>query len=191
MENIVEKLINKLDKEGFISDDRIIYKYGLMLMINEGITFSLVLLLSILIHRVLFGVLYIICFSYLREYIGGYHASTYGKCRCTYLFLYFMNILVLNFHYKYLYFIFFLICIPILLWIAPVDVPAKILSFSEKEFYKKIALKRICIYFLLIISFTFFNIELSELLCTVFITVTILTIIQLFINKSKGGEKNE
>lgn len=187
MEHFVDKVICRLDKEGLINDDPIIYKYGLMLMINEKLTALILLLISIPLHKSLHAVLYMCSFSYLREYIGGYHANTYGECRFTYLFIYLINIFILSYHLTSLYLILSGISLFILLFIIPVEFPTKPLSDEDKVFYRKEAIKRIFILFLGIILFSFIQLELSELFCTVFISVSILAIIQFYRNKKKGG----
>ena len=49
METFVNKVIRRLDEEGLIKDDPIIYKYGLMLIINEKIT-ALILIAQLFFH---------------------------------------------------------------------------------------------------------------------------------------------
>ncbi len=187
MEKFADKIICRLNEAGLIKDDPIIYKYGLMLMINEKLTALLLIILSIPLHKVLHAILYMYCFSYLREYIGGYHANTYWKCRSIYLSIYFVNLLFLRFRFFYLYMGLTGICFFILLPILPVEFPTKPLSHKDRIIYKKEAIKRIVIFFLTIIVFSFINLELSGLFCTVFISVSILAIIQYYKNKKKGG----
>lgn len=190
METFVNKVIRRLDEEGLIKDDPIIYKYGLMLIINEKITALILILISIPFHKVLHSILYMCCFSYLREYIGGYHANTYWECRCTYIFLYLINLFLLSKCPLYFYLITAGVCLFILSFIIPVEFPTKPLSKEEKQVYKKESIKRILIYLFSIIVFSFIKVELSELLCAVFITVSILAVIQFYRNK-KGVKHDE
>lgn len=190
METFVNKVIRRLDEEGLIKDDPIIYKYGLMLIINEKITALILILISIPFHKVLHSILYMCCFSYLREYIGGYHANTYWECRCTYIFLYLINLFLLGKCPLYFYLITAGVCLFILSFIIPVEFPTKPLSKEEKQVYKKESIKRILIYLFSIIVFSFIKVELSELLCAVFITVSILAVIQFYRNK-KGVKHDE
>lgn len=190
METFIDKIIQRLDEEGLIKDDPIIYKYGLMLIINEKITALILVLISIPFHKVLHSILYMCCFSYLREYIGGYHANTYWECRCTYIFLYLVNLFLLSKCPLYFYLITAGVCLFILSFIIPVEFPTKPLSKDEIQVYKKESIKRILIYGLGVFISSFIRVELSELLCAVFITVSILAVIQFYRNK-KGVKLDE
>lgn len=63
-----------------------IYVYGSELIISDVINFCIILAVSGLLHRFETGVIFLFCFVPTRQFSGGYHASTHGRCRCAFLF---------------------------------------------------------------------------------------------------------
>jgi accessory gene regulator B len=53
------------------------YQYGLEILISGLIGIINILIISILIHRLTQGIVFLIVFIVLREYTGGYHAESY------------------------------------------------------------------------------------------------------------------
>lgn len=53
-------------------DHKDIYSYGIELILNEALTFALVLLVSVIMHRFWDGILFLITFCCTRIYTGGF-----------------------------------------------------------------------------------------------------------------------
>ena len=57
-----------------------VFVYGLELFISTGLCIISVLGISVWLNMGWLGALFLICFMPIRTLVGGYHASTYGKC---------------------------------------------------------------------------------------------------------------
>lgn len=57
-----------------------IYVYGFSLFYSTLITASVILFISLLFYTLLHGIIFICFFAIPRFFLGGYHASSFGKC---------------------------------------------------------------------------------------------------------------
>lgn len=91
-----------------------IVKYGLKVIVYNCITIGMILLMSYVLHDLLFSFFFLISFCYLRIKFGGYHCKTYIGCllstNISYLIIY---ILSKNTYYRSFIFIIF---IPMLMY---------------------------------------------------------------------------
>ncbi len=62
-------------------NEKEIYQYGVELILNDVITFSIILLSSALIWKIRYAIEFLIVFCFTRVYCGGYHASKSYICR--------------------------------------------------------------------------------------------------------------
>jgi len=65
------------------SEEKEVYQWGVSLVLNDVVTFSLVLLLSALLSHIRFGAEFLAVFCLTRIYCGGYHARKEYICRLT------------------------------------------------------------------------------------------------------------
>lgn len=65
------------------SEEKEVYQWGVSLILNDIVTFSIVLLLSAMLLNIRFGAEYLIVFCLTRIYCGGYHARKESVCRLT------------------------------------------------------------------------------------------------------------
>lgn len=65
-------------------EDIRVYTHGLELMISEFISSALVIAMGMLMGRTAEAVLYLITFTCIRVYAGGYHAGSYKNCIITF-----------------------------------------------------------------------------------------------------------
>ncbi len=61
------------------------YKYGIEITISSIIDILLILLFGLIIGSLLSAVCFLLCVIPLRQFCGGYHASTYFRCNSTFL----------------------------------------------------------------------------------------------------------
>lgn len=93
---ISQKITDKLVTLGIISnDDYDIYKYGFELIIALLSTVTSIVLISLLIHKFVETVLYLVGFFSVRAICGGYHAKHHYTCYVTTTSTYFL-FLILN-----------------------------------------------------------------------------------------------
>ena len=76
MKSLSEKITDfYLQKNIIKSDMKNIYEYGVSLIINDIVMFAMILLLSLIIGNVLYGIIFLFTFCTARVYCGGFHAK--------------------------------------------------------------------------------------------------------------------
>lgn len=132
------------------SEDAEVYIYGFELMISECISSIAVIIIGILMGNVIESILYLVTFTCIRVYAGGYHASSYKNCitlfcTCAYLVLSLIRwmdkVEVLS-----LLVIALFIADIIIFILAPVEDYHKKLKRCEQQKYKKIIRKEVIIF---------------------------------------------
>ena len=80
-EAISRKITNRMIKDGVIEQDELeIYLYGMELFFTTALNMLILIVLSIIFNEFWNGITFMLAFSFLRKYTGGYHASTPVKC---------------------------------------------------------------------------------------------------------------
>lgn len=166
---VANKIIKCFEKEKIIKmNDVDIYFYGLELLISELISTSVLLSIAMCTKCVLETVFYLVVFTILRIYAGGYHASSYYRC----IFIFNSIFVCLKIILKWLQekqcinflILITIISIIIIFILAPVEDKNKPLEKKEFIVYQKKARKRILILgFSVIIIYIFIN-ELKHLM---------------------------
>lgn len=178
-------------KRGIIKSERKeLYKAGIELVLNEILTFSLVLILAGLLSSFICGIIFLVTFCFTRVYSGGYHARTTFVCR-TSMLLTFTLALGISYCMRGSTIVTNLVILivsgVILFPIIPVKHPNKELSDTQKKEGK---IKGICLYILFsLVSLTLFMFhqQYSVMIALSLAAVTALAIIGIFTNCRKGG----
>lgn len=76
------------------SEDNEVCSFGLEVLISSLINSILVLTLGIILNKFLQTLVFVGCYCYIRQYSGGYHASSHTKCILTFLCMYLATILI-------------------------------------------------------------------------------------------------
>lgn len=84
-----------LSKNIIQPDEKEVYKCGVELILNDIVTFSIILILSALIWHLRYGIEYLTVFCFTRIYCGGYHASKAYLCRLT-MIVTFLGVILLS-----------------------------------------------------------------------------------------------
>lgn len=182
MDAVIGKIVNLMLEKEKLKAEKSVYEFGLKVLINESFTFLLTILISIILKQVEFSIIYIFLFSYLREYSGGYHASTYWKCRICYIAMFMLNIISLSF-IELKYPIITAFACNFVLWkIAPVDCASKRIVSAEKNYYRNKLLKRQKITMIFVALLRCIDRNLSEIACITHCSVLLLALIQKYKN---------
>ena len=144
------KVIEFLVKEGVINTDKEeLYHYGLTLLIKK-ILHSMIILLIGLVGGEFWGVLFfLLAYSTIREYSGGYHAKTVRGCYfCTAVVTVFSLFLIKicpqpNNIFPW---IFLWISVAIIWFFSPQEADSKPLEFHEICRYRKIARRYLIVF---------------------------------------------
>ncbi len=135
-----------------------VYIYGIELFISSLLGVLLVLVSSIIAGNLLYGVLFLASFIFLRLYTGGLHCNSYLACNIvvviTFLAVAFVEKLISKAPFADpLYCIMIIISIAITLTLAPVDNPNKELSDSKKRECRMISVAILLAHFMLHVLF--------------------------------------
>ncbi len=164
------------------------YKYGIEITISSIINISLILLFGLIIGRFLSAVCFLLCVIPLRQFCGGYHASTYFRCNSTFLLAFLIDYLIarmlalVNIPLNILETISLISVIPIILY-APVPNVHK--SKNQVRDKKCHVISVILGVVISIISLLFFeaNLFVSSLIITSQATVSILIILEIILQR--------
>ncbi|MGX4601779.1 accessory gene regulator ArgB-like protein [Faecalimicrobium sp. JNUCC 81] len=134
-----------INNKSLNSEDSEVCSYGMEVLISSFINTLMVLVIGLIFDKFIETVVFIVCYCSIRQFSGGYHASTHGKCIFTFLCMYLMTIFVAentySIHLKPV-----VVLIGILNWISiyllvPVQHLNNPLSNVEKIRHKKSARK--------------------------------------------------
>ena len=89
-------LSDKLSKIIEDENNKEIYTYGLEIILNALISYLLIIIMGALTGELIATVFYLICYSGIRLWAGGYHAKTHLRCILIFAFVYIFSIFVLK-----------------------------------------------------------------------------------------------
>lgn len=164
-----------------------VLSYGLECILNTLITTSVLLIFGAVTHNIILYVIWLIYFSLLRRYFGGFHAQTHFLCILTSIITCTISISICT-HYNLSYIhniIIIIFTIPFIIKYAPIPSKQNIALNSKKKKSHKICAILYCLLGTLIsIIFKFYKLsQLSSLLVITIITVYLFAIIELILRK--------
>lgn len=120
-----------------------IYQYGFFILYSNIIFLLLTMLLGAVFGVFLQGIIFYVAFFSIRQYAGGYHASTETRCEVmsTLSILACIVVIRLSMTYDFQFALFVVsavsaVCIAVL---CPLDTPEKPLSKKEFKYFRKIS----------------------------------------------------
>ncbi|ONI43435.1 hypothetical protein AN641_10175 [Candidatus Epulonipiscioides gigas] len=187
----LEKLVNELVANGHCkSEDKEIVIYGLSTAIELTFNIITMLVLGALFDLLLETVIFLVSFSLIRIYAGGYHCQKSINCYffSTALFLLILTILKFT-SVNYIFIIsIVLICIsvPIILKFAPVETPTKLLDNDEIKYFRKKTVFNLIAELIVVSILFFYNLYYFSYIICLGITLSSITIIiEIFRFKTK------
>ena len=170
-----------------------IYIYGMELIISSLIETLILISLGVLFDRLIVTFIFIICFSTIRIFTGGYHAETYIKCALVTVVSYILVLLscelLLKYCFDYLLFIgifVFILSFILIRKFAPIENKNKLLE--NKQRLKQISLLCLILEFVLFVTGLFANFSQALVIVTTVLSVDVLMLVEVI---RKGGGKNE
>ncbi|MBR4164333.1 MAG: accessory gene regulator B family protein [Solobacterium sp.] len=82
---MIRWLIKRIRREAAMNFDFEIIRYGFKVETAFIIDVMIALIACTIIHKSLHACIFILCFSFLRIYCGGYHCKTYFTCGFSYV----------------------------------------------------------------------------------------------------------
>lgn len=78
------------------SEDSEVCSYGLEILISALINLVMVLILGAMFGKFAQTVVFVICYCSIRQFSGGYHADTHGRCIFTFLCMYLATVVFIT-----------------------------------------------------------------------------------------------
>ena len=190
-EAIARYISDKLVREKIIlSEFRDVYVYGFELILSFLTATFMILLVGIIFHKTILTLVFLLIFIALRRFTGGYHATTYLKCKITTISTYVVVITssqilgVSAISYIPLFVVGFIM----ILRYCPIENIHKPLTLSNKIKNKVLSL----ILFSAIISFgLIMHSKFQQLSNTIFYTLVSIVVLIIIPILRKGGKANE
>lgn len=179
-----------LQEKSIQESDYDIYQYGIEITISSILNVVLILLVSIITKTMISGMIFFSIFVILRQFTGGYHASTYFRCN-TILVATYISVLLLS---RYVVLSFWIYCLLILSGLLPVTIFAPVRNkhkqLTRDECSKH---KRTAIIIYSVLSFTGLLIfEMyayhSRVLIYTLMSIVMLIIIEILMQRSGFNE---
>ena len=143
-------IINRLICKNYIQENvRESYQYGMLVLVMNLIPILIILGISIIVNKLIFGFLFLISFVPIRVNIGGYHCKKTQNCIISFVLIY-ISILYLSYSMFYnLIKILGVICIISIFFLTPITYD--VIDNIDKN--KKKKKKRLYKYMIIIILF--------------------------------------
>lgn len=135
-----DKLSLMLASNNIISDDDLeAYSYGIELFLFKGTFFLIVLIISLFTNTFISSAIFIVSYTLIREYSGGYHCKTAEMCLFVSIFIYLVLLMLCKFGLPQienaLFILSLLSIVPIIIF-SPVENINKPLTESEKKKFR-------------------------------------------------------
>lgn len=189
MERISQSIVDFISRNMIVDDEEMldVYKYGIEITLSSVLNFVLIIISSLILRDITAGAVFMVLFIFLRSYTGGYHAETCLRCNiafvCTFFITYFIAKL-----FEYIdsdisiFAITAISYIPI--WIfSPVKNRHKVLNEKKQ---KRSRIISTVIYFLsliMIVLLCLHNIKYGYLLAATDIAVSVLILVEVYMQK--------
>lgn len=147
-------------------EQREVYEYGFELSISSVIGILTVLAIGLVSGRFWESVVFYIVFCFTRLFTGGFHASTYLRCKLT-LAGTLVLVLVADWLLKeivdYYWFILHFYCLVVVCGLAPIENPNKELTDRQKVRCKVISIIEMAVWLAVMFLFRSLNSELDHI----------------------------
>ncbi|MGL5068498.1 MAG: accessory gene regulator B family protein [Sarcina sp.] len=182
-----------IKNEKITNEEKDVYQYGFETLLAFLANILVILLLSIFLGKLGVTIVFIACYSCLRQYTGGYHAGNYKKCLMLFIMLYTSNVaileLLMTYEKKGLIIIAGILSYIGICLIGPVECENNKLEEEQIKKYKKIV--RYIATVILGISMLTINYEGLAQYSFYMSSSLILILIMMSLELVKRGEKNE
>lgn len=141
---ISERILNfvqRYDRDSFEQDDysRAWLRYGIEITLSSILNILIIFILSIVFSDVIEGLVFLATFISIRQFTGGFHASSYLKCNVTFAACYATVIYVYHFLNEVFIFniqiILLAICVATISFVCPIENPHKPIT-NKDQFIK-------------------------------------------------------
>lgn len=176
--SLSDKVVDYLEVNNYLKEDKDIYMHGARLVISSIIGTSFVFLIGIITNHFIEAILYEIIMSSSRKIMGGYHCKSYASCIGLYIFIFSLGISCLNhlFISFHLLLVIKVIGIVITFVLCPVRHVHKEVSELKRLRFKVYSVMYVIIYTFILNILYFFNLPYFHMFLYIFISIQFLTI---------------
>ena len=200
IEKLSQRVLQYLLNSGVIedtNDEKEYYQYGIEITISSILNIILILGIGLLTWNILESVVFLLLFIPIRQFTGGFHASTYFKCNLSFcivfsliLILYHFTGVVLN---TYSSILITFICVSLIIAECPIENKNKPIPEKRKKFHKIMAALLSTIYGIVGIVLTAISNKYGALILYTLAAVAMLVIAAMLQDRrckyAKGKEK--
>jgi len=176
------KLAQLLTPKGSDPEDTEVLAYGLECFLSTFFTFGSLLIMAAIMKVLPWMLIWLAFWFPLRSFLGGYHASSHGRCYAGSMAVGFINMLLLPVLPAASVPFLLLTAIIVVFRIAPVTHPNHPLSTAKKIRMRKYALITVSVEGLIVILLYFLAPDFSKVVISMF-TAALLAVIGHFVNK--------
>ena len=139
LKNLAEDLAVILAANEIIKfEDCDAYRYGLELFLSKAVMYTIVLIIALLTKTLPFSILFIVSYSAIRKYSGGYHCKTAEMCLIVSVLIYLIALFIymINIENIAIFLMISTLLSPLaVLFFSPVETPNNPLTNEEKKKY--------------------------------------------------------
>lgn len=187
IEKISKRILEYLLQSEVIEDTKEVkdyYQYGIEITVSSLLGFTLVLLVGCLFGSFLESLVFLLCFTPLRQFTGGYHAKTYFSCNLTFSLSFATMLLFYHLTKEYMTtyagLIIMFSCCVIFFSECPIENENKPLSEKKKKVHKALSIIFGAGYGIVGIALMSFSNKIGVMILYTMVLITILIIIAIF-----------
>ena len=124
-------------------DEKDYYTYGIQITLSSMLNLLLILGIGFLTFSIIESIIFLMLFIPIRQFTGGFHASTYFKCNLSFCIV-FVSILLLyyttgQYFNTYIAILITFVCVSVILIKCPIENKNKPIPDNRKPFHKTMA----------------------------------------------------
>lgn len=162
------------------NDEKEYYQYGIEITISSILNVILILVIGLITWNILESLIFLLLFIPIRQFTGGFHASTYFKCNLSFCIIFSMVLIL--YHYTeailntYLSILITFICVLLIIAKCPIENKNKPIPKERKKFHKIMAASLGMVYGIIGTILTAFSNKYGALILYTLATVAMLII---------------
>lgn len=187
IKKISNTIVGYLLKENVIEntdDDKEYYQYGIEITISSLLNIALILIVGVIFCSLTESIIFLLCFIPIRQYTGGFHASSYLRCNLSFCICFALLILCYQLTKEhintYIAILISFICTFVIFARCPVENPNKQITEKRKKFHRLIATLMSILYSVIGVTLMYFSNQHGVLILYTLLLVTVLIIIAIF-----------
>lgn len=181
-------MLDKLNNYGVIDKEISIYQFGMMITISYFFSSLIIIIIGIILNKLLFSIIYIFLFHRLREFSGGYHATSYLKCEFLFVLLFLICLcltpLITFQNSTYIC----LLLLTITVHMMPTYHPNKQIIMKMKYKFKIISLQRFFLAIIFALLLSSIRVEFSIFINIIIIVIALIEI-QFILNRKEAYDE--